>query len=70
MLVTGRTLNACTDNPVIREDHQTARHLDGTPTDVAKAFRTCSGTKGTTRGNEEKLDEATDHVIRFFSQYK
>lgn len=70
VLVTGRTLNACTDNPVIREDHQTARHLDGTPTDVAKAFRTCSGTKGTTRGNEEKLDEATDHVIRFFSQYK
>lgn len=65
-----RALNACTDNPVIRENAQIAYHLDGTPTDLAKAFRTCSGKKGHTRGNEEKLSEATDHVIRFFNRYK
>ena len=65
-----RALNACTDNPVIRENHQLARHLDGTPTDLATAFKTCTGNRGHTRGNEEKLGEATDHVIRFFNQYK
>lgn len=70
VVANSRTLNACTDNPVIRENHQSASHLDGTPTDLAKAFQTCSGSKGHTRGNEEKLDEATDHVIRFFSQFK
>jgi len=65
-----RALNACTDNPVIRENHQLARHLDGTPTDLATAFKTCTSNRGHTRGNEEKLGEATDHVIRFFNQYK
>jgi dienelactone hydrolase len=70
VVVNSRTLNACTDNPVIREDHLSARHLDGTPTDLAKAFQTCSGSKGNTRGNEEKLSEATDHVMAFFNLYK
>ncbi len=70
VVTNARTLNACTDNPVIRENHQTAIHLDGTRTDLAKAFQTCSGNRSHTRGNEEKLDEATDHVIRFFSSYK
>ncbi|MDH4376712.1 MAG: hypothetical protein QE494_10460 [Ramlibacter sp.] len=70
VVANSRTLQACTDNPVIREDGRIAYHLDGTPTDVAKAFQTCSGRKGHTRGNEEKLGEATDHVIRFFTQYK
>jgi dienelactone hydrolase len=70
VIVNSRTLNACTDNPVIRENHQLARHLDGTPTDLATAFKTCTGNRGHTRGNEEKLGEATDHVIRFFNQYK
>jgi dienelactone hydrolase len=70
VVANSRTLNACTDNPVIRENYQLARHLDGTPTDLSKAFQTCSGNKGHTRGNEEKLGEATDHVIRFFNQYK
>lgn len=70
VVANSRTLNACTDNPVIRESHQHARHLDGTPTDLAKAFQTCSGNWTHTRGNEEKLSEATDHVIRFFNQYK
>jgi dienelactone hydrolase len=70
VVANSRTLNACTDNPVIRENHQLARHLDGTPTDLTKAFQTCSGNRSHTRGNEEKLGEATDHVIRFFTQYK
>ena len=70
VVANSRTLNACTENPVIRESHQLARHLDGTPTDLAKAFQTCSGNRSHTRGNEEKLGEATDHVIRFFNQYK
>jgi dienelactone hydrolase len=70
VVANSRTLNACTDNPVIRENHQLARHLDGTPTDLATAFKTCTGNRSQTRGNEEKLGEATDHVIRFFNQYK
>ena len=70
VVANSRTLNACTDNPVIRENHQLARHLDGTPTDLATAFKTCTGNRSQTRGNEEKLGEATDHVIRYFNQYK
>ena len=70
VVVTARTLNACTENPVIRKSHQIAHHLDGTPTDLAKAFKTCSSNRSHTRGNEEKLGDATDHVIRFFNQYK
>lgn len=70
VITNSRTLNACTDNPVIRENQQLARHLDGTPTDLAKAFQTCSGNRSHTRGNEEKLGDATDHVIKFFTQYK
>jgi dienelactone hydrolase len=70
VVANSRTLNACTDNPVIRENHLLARHLDGTLTDLAKAFQTCSGNRNHTRGNEEKLGEATDFVIGFFNQYK
>ena len=70
VIVNSRQLNACTDNPVIREDQQLARHLDGTPTDLATAFKTCSSNRGHTRGNEEKLGEATDHVIKFFTGLK
>jgi dienelactone hydrolase len=69
VIANSRTLNACTDNPVIREN-QLVRHLDGTPTDLATAFKTCSSNRGHTRGNEEKLDEATDHVIKFFAGLK
>lgn len=70
VVVNSRTLNACTDNPVIRKNHQGMAHLDGTPTDAMTAQKTCTGTRGHTRGNEEKLSEATDHVIGFFLKYK
>jgi dienelactone hydrolase len=70
VIVNSRQLNACTNNPVVRENQQLARHLDGTPTDLATAFKTCSSNRGHTRGNEEKLGEATDHVIKFFTGLK
>ena len=63
-----RSLNGCTDNPVIVEG-RTWRHLNGQPTTREEAMRTCTTFVGVSSQDSTLLPKAVEHVVSFFKDH-
>ena len=63
-----RSLNGCTDNPVIVEG-RTWRHLNGQPTTREDAMRTCTTFVGVSSQDSTLLPKAVEHVVSFFKEH-
>ena len=63
-----RTLNGCTDNPVI-VDGTGWRHLNGQRTDREEAMRTCTTFIGYGSQDATLLPTAVEHVVAFFKRH-
>ena len=63
-----RTLNGCTDNPVIVEG-ATWRHLDGRPTNRSQAMETCTTFVGFASDDITLMPKAVQQVVAFFQTH-
>ena len=63
-----RSLNGCTDNPVI-VDGPSWRHLDGRPTTREDAMKTCTTFVGYGSQDATLLPKAVEHVVSFFKAH-
>ncbi len=73
-VVDGRAFNGCSDNPVVilkqKKEKYELRFVDGNPTDIRTVIRKCFTNQGGKGKSRDRLNQAVDDVIIFFSEMK
>jgi dienelactone hydrolase len=68
-LTTGKAVNGCSDNIVIRLSKRKYKFADGTPTSREEVLKRCYTTEAGTGRTREKLDEAINIALNFIDKY-
>ena len=68
-ITTGKAVNGCSDNIVIRLPKRKFKFADGTPTSRDEVLKKCYTTEAGKGRAREKLDEAIDMALNFIDKY-
>ena len=68
-LTTGKAVNGCSDNIVIRLSKRKYKFADGTPTSREEVLKRCYTTEAGKGRTREKLDEAINIALNFIDKY-
>ena len=68
-ITTGKAVNGCSDNIVIRLPKRKFKFADGTPTNREEVLKKCYTTEAGKGRTREKLNEAIDIALNFIDKY-
>ena len=68
-ITTGKAVNGCSDNIVIRLSKRKFKFADGTPTNREEVLKKCYTTEAGKGRTREKLDEAINIALNFIDKY-
>ena len=68
-ITTGKAVNGCSNNIVIRLPKRKFKFADGTPTSREEVLKKCYTTEAGKGRTREKLDEAIDMALNFIDKY-
>ena len=68
-ITTGKAVNGCSDNIVIRLPKRKFKYADGTPTNREEVLKKCFTTEAGKGRTREKLDEAINIALNFIDKY-